>query len=69
MHARTIIYMYVCIYVCASTHMQAHTCPHTHAHTQNTQNIHVPSLLTAQYGSHDLKRDKDLQECHQCLLQ
>ena len=48
----------MCMCVCAYRHMQAHT-----------QNIHIPSLLTAQYGSHDLKRDKDLQECHQCLLQ
>ena len=60
MHARTIIYMYVC----ASTHMQAHTHTHTHA-----QNIHIPSLLIAQYGSHDLKRDKRSARVPPVLLQ
>ena len=64
MHARTIIYMYVC----ASTHMQAHTCARTHTHT-HTQNIHIPSLLIAQYGSHDLKRDKRSARVPPVLLQ
>ena len=41
-------YIYVC--VCAYTHMQAHKCTHTRAST-HTQNIHILSLLTAQYGS------------------